>query len=99
MDLHIGPEFPVLDLIRLVFAPQSVQEFIVKLLGGDSLHGQVKIRFVSFQPMVQRELTNAKDLQLLIQNAFTPPLPFVFEETEIQDLSDSRRIVGFVIFD
>lgn len=83
MNLHVGSEFAVLDLVRLVFTLQRVQKFIVKLFGCDSLHGQMEIRFVSFQAVIQRKLADTQDLQFLVQDAFTPTFPVVLKDTEI----------------
>lgn len=90
MHLHVSPEFPIPNLLGLVFDPQRVQEFIVQLLGRHSLHVIVKVRLVALQSMVQCELADTQNLQLLVQNTFAPTFSFVFKKAQVEYLSNTK---------
>lgn len=48
----------------------------------------MKVGFGSLEAMVERKLADTEYLQFVIMNAFAPPLPFAFKQTEVQDLPD-----------
>lgn len=59
---------------------QLIQQQIVEIASGRALHREVKVGLVAFQSVVERELTDAEQLQLLVFDAFLPSLAAVVIE-------------------
>lgn len=71
------------DPVGSILLSQLLQQLIIQTDRIRSLHRQMKVRFVTFQPIVQGELTNAQYFEFLFSNIFLPSFSCqIFEQSD-----------------
>lgn len=87
-----------LDELRLVAAPQVLQDAVVEGLGQLRRHGRVEVRLVALQNTLQRELAHAQHLEVPVHHALGPgPAGLVLKQPQVEDLSDSENTRGSAV--